>query len=990
LSGFLFRLGRLTARHRFVVLLAWIALAATVIITVSRVGARTNNDLTLPDTGSQEAFDVLAQRFPPQENGASPIVFSVDHGKLTDERNKRAIDRSFKAIERAPHVYSATNPVSKDGQTAGLLSDDQRIGFIPVLLDVGSGALTEEIANHVLAGAEPARRVGIQVAAGGPIGSELSTPDTEMSERIGIIAAMLILSLVFGSLVAMGMPILTAVIGLSMALALIGLLGHLMAIPTVGATLATMIGLGVGIDYSLFLVTRHKDQIGQGMEMRESIAQAVSTSGSAIVFAGGTVVIALASLAVAGIPLVSSLGYSSAVAVLTAVLGAVTLLPALLSIVGTRIHWLAVPKFLRPTPKPPGQGRWAGWARWIARRPLLAVALALLILIPLAIPLFSLELGQEDIGVTPKSTTERQAYDMMTAGFGVGYNGPLLIATELDPEAQPSASFLRRFHKAKKLGRELKREQRSLERRQAKLEKQQRELERERAQLERQGEELQQERDELEARSAELQQERSRLEAEQARIRNEAARLAAKARPLVAHLAVILVRERILEERIQQAIDPNALARLRRRLERLRAREAQVRKQLAPLERQAMNLVRQEEALLAEANQLAIQAQELESQAALLRAEGDELQEQAALLRREGDQLKREGDQLKREARRAKKQEREAKKLQRELTRELTKAGGDRRGTDPRIVSLQDGLAGAGDVDVVSPPQINKAGDAAVMNVIAHTSPSSEQTADLVVHLRSSVIPKATSDGGITAYVGGFTASYVDLATKIAEKLPLVILVVISLSFVLLLLAFRSLVIPFQAAVTNLLCVAAAFGVLTATFQWGWGVDLIGLDSPSGTVPIASYVPLMMFAVLFGLSMDYEVFLMSQIQQHHAEGKAPKEAIPSGLASSARVITAAALIMISVFGSFILNGDPTVKQFGVGLASAVALAAAMVILLAPAVLILFGRAVWWLPRFLDRILPHVSLEGEGLAKAGASPPPKKEQPTPAGAPPGGS
>jgi uncharacterized membrane protein YdfJ with MMPL/SSD domain len=230
--------------------------------------------------------------------------------------------------------------------------------------------------------------------------------------------------------------------------------------------------------------------------------------------------------------------------------------------------------------------------------------------------------------------------------------------------------------------------------------------------------------------------------------------------------------------------------------------------------------------------------------------------------------------------------------------------------------------------------------------------------------MRTSVIPAATSEGGITAYVGGVTAANVDLASKISSKLAELILVVLALSIVLLLIAFRSLLIPVQAAVTNLLCVGAAFGVLVAAFQWGWGLELVGLSTPYGTVPIASYVPLMMFAALFGLSMDYEVFLVSQIAQDHAAGEPPRQAVRSGVASSAKVIAAAAIIMISVFGSFILNGDPTIKQFGVGLSVAVLLASTMVLSLAPAMLTLFGRAVWWLPRWLSKLLPHVDIEGE--------------------------
>ena len=271
----------------------------------------------------------------------------------------------------------------------------------------------------------------MEVAVGGPIGSELSEPATESSELVGLVAAMIILAFTFGSLVAMGLPIVSAVVGLLVGLSAIGLLGHAVTVPTIAPTLATMIGLGVGIDYALFLVSRHRAQRRDGMAMDESIAAAVATSGTAIVFAGTTVVIALITLVVAGIPLVTSLGYSAAVAVVTAVLASITLLPAVLAVVGTRLESLRLPAFIRPKPKAPERGFWGWWARQVTAHPWLAVAAAAAILVPLIVPFLSLELGQEDIGATPKSTTERQAYDLMAAGFGVGYNGPLLVAAEV-------------------------------------------------------------------------------------------------------------------------------------------------------------------------------------------------------------------------------------------------------------------------------------------------------------------------------------------------------------------------------------------------------------------------------------------------------------------------------------------------------------------------------------------------------------------------------
>jgi uncharacterized membrane protein YdfJ with MMPL/SSD domain len=963
MARFLFRIGRFGAGHRLVVVAVWGAVVLASVGAVKVLGAKTNNELSLPGTDSQAAFDVLADRFPPQQNGTSPFVFATDVGTLTDRQAKDAIDTTYRRMQGAEHVYSVTNPLSKDGRAAGLLSDDATIAFMPVLLDIDSGFITVDLAEKVLDATEPARDAGIQVAVGGPIGSELSQPDTATSERIGNLSAMVILALVFGSLVAMGLPILTAAVGLAVATSLIGLLGHLISVPTVAPTLAIMIGLGVGIDYALFLVTKHKEQLDAGVEMRESIARAVSSSGSAIVFAGSTVVIALVSLGVAGIPLVSTLGLASAIAVLAAVVTSITLMPAILSLVGNGINRLRVPRFLQLKKRPEGHTRWDAWARGVARHPWLAIALAVAILAPLIVPLFSLRLGQEDIGVTPESTTERQAYDLLTRGFGVGYNGPLLIAMQLDPPAHPSAGYTRKYDEATALQAQLEKEQRRLERQQAALEQRQAELEAEQDRLERQGAALVRREARLVAQAAELEAEQTRLLEQEARLRSRAERLAQKARPIATHLAFILGRERFVRRLIDQTTDPDKLQRLRRRLARLEEKEARTRARLEPLVERGRALLADAERLRAEGETLERQADALRTQAASLEAEGAELRQQAAVLQREGAELQQQAAELQAEADDAKAQEQRALRLQDELTDILTKAGGDDRGTDHRVVQVQDALTSTDGVVGLFPPQINAAGDAVIISAIPERAPSSPATADLVTTLRTDVLPNATTGEGVVTNVGGSTASNVDLATKIGQRLPVVIATVVLLSFLLLMVAFHSLTVPLQASVTNLLSVAAALGVLTAVFQWGWGLSLIGLDVPQGTVPIASYVPLMMFAVLFGLSMDYEVFFVSRVEQQHAAGKPPREAVPAGLGASARVISAAALIMFCVFASFVINGDPTVKQFGVGLAVAVLLAGTMVVLLAPAMLVLFGGSVFRLPGFLDRVVPRIDVEG---------------------------
>ena len=324
------------ARRKWVVLGVWIVLLAVLITLSKSFGSNTSNNLSLPGTDSQAAADLLADRFPPQQNGSNPLVFHTSTGKVTDADAKQAIEASYQQVKKLPHVAIAVDPFSQRG--ASQISEDKQTAFIPVLLDVGGDELTQELAQSVLDAGSPARRAGMQVAVGGSVGTELSEPTTESSEVVGLIAAMIILAFTFGTLVAMGLPIISAVLGLLAGLSLIVVLGHLVTVPAIAPTLATMIGLGVGIDYALFLVSRHRTNRARGMELNESIAMAVATSGSAIVFAGTTVVIALLALLVAGIPLVTALGYSSAVAVVTAVLAAITLLPAVLSLVGPHIE----------------------------------------------------------------------------------------------------------------------------------------------------------------------------------------------------------------------------------------------------------------------------------------------------------------------------------------------------------------------------------------------------------------------------------------------------------------------------------------------------------------------------------------------------------------------------------------------------------------------------------------------------------------------------
>jgi putative drug exporter of the RND superfamily len=774
----LYHLGRFSSRHHILVIAAWIVAAIGLAIAGAAAGHRTSDDLTLPGTGSTKATDVLQERLPDQAYGSNPLVLQSHHGRLDKSSNKQAVDDAVKQVRATPHVVKAVNPLSDKGKA--LLSEDKKIAYMPVSLDVSPSDITKDEAQQVLDAGDPAREAGIDVSLGGYAGQQLSKPSTHQSEAIGLAAAVVILLFAFGTATAMALPIVTAVLGLVSSLSLISVLGLLTDVPTTAPTLATMIGLGVGIDYALFIVTRHKLQLRDGVEMQESIARATATAGGAVLFAGTTVVIALVSLAFAGIPLVTKLGCMAAVAVVISVLGATTLLPALLGALGPRINSLRV-KLGRTHPDDHRPHGWARWARGVAKRPWRSLVASTAVLLVLALPVLDLHLGQSDIGALPTSTTSRQAYDAIGQGFGKGTNGPLLVAAELGKPAKPDKKNVNK-----------------LDEQQKKLTEQQQQIE-------------------------------------------QAA---------------------VLEGATQQ------------------------------------------------------------------QAKADAKQ-----------QTQKQSDELAKKKKRA-----------------------ESPATDPRLTGFSDDLSKAPGVKSVSPPTLDKRGNAAVYTVISTSAPSSDETENLVNQLRSTTIPKATKGTDMTAHVGGQTAGYIDLAERISEKLPAMIAIVVGLSFIVLMLAFRSLVVPAKAAIMNLLSVGAAYGIVTAVFQEGWGASLIGLEH---SIPIVSFVPLLMFAILFGLSMDYEVFLLSQMKEHYDESKRPTRAVIEGLANTGRVITSAALIMVCVFTSFVLNGDPVVKEFGLGLAVAIAIDATLVrCLLVPAVMTLLGRASWWMPSWLGRCLPRISIEGE--------------------------
>ena len=427
MSAALYSIGRHCVRFKFVVLPVWLAILIVTVLLANHFGRNTSNDLTLPGTGSTNAQNLLDAHLPKQANGTNPVVMEAPNGKLTSSANSKIVKDTVASLKKAPHVTKAVSPLSSQG--SAYLSKDEKIGYIPVTIGLSQSDLTEEQAQTIIDHESPAVDANFQVANGGYLGNAVSKPDVESSELVGLIAAIIILIFMFGTLTAMSLPILTALVGVGTGLALIGLLGHGISVPTVGPTLGTMLGLGVGIDYALFIVSRHKGFMEQGFDTDEAAARSVATAGGAVVFAGGTVVIALVSLAVAQIPLVSALGYSAAVVVLIAILTAITLIPALLAIMGKHIDSLRVP-FLKPPPHDHRPHGWARWARFIGSHPIPAMLIAVAILLVLAIPVLNLQLGQQNNGQMPKSTTVRQAYDLIDKGFGPGTNGPLLIAVD--------------------------------------------------------------------------------------------------------------------------------------------------------------------------------------------------------------------------------------------------------------------------------------------------------------------------------------------------------------------------------------------------------------------------------------------------------------------------------------------------------------------------------------------------------------------------------
>ncbi|MCU1456225.1 MAG: Integral rane protein [Actinomycetia bacterium] len=724
------RLGRVCARHRFLVLAAWVVVAVGLGVFQNSVGSATRDVFSMPGTDSQAASQILAQRFPAQNDPGATVVFHALKGTIDTPANAAGIQAAVAAMQKLPKVTSVSNPYGP--LAPALVSKSGTIARAQVTYGTALTSLPDRTWTELLAANAPAVRAGVQVEFGGPVTDRFNQKNggglSQYADEIGLLCAMVILLFAFGSVLAMGLPITIALIGLGCSTAAIYLLSNVATVSGISPHLATMIGLGVGIDYSLFIITRYRQRVAQGASTQDAIVYTMGTAGNAVLFAGITVCMATCGLALMNIPYIAGLGYASALYVAVMIAAALTLLPALLAILGPRIERLSVRRHRAPKAVAVADDKPHGWARWaheVAKRPWRCLLGSLAVLLLLSAPVLSMQLGFQDDGDAPTYLTQRHAYDLIAQGFGPGANAPLLVTV-----AFPAGN----------------------------------------------------------------------------------------------------------------ATDP------------------------AP------------------------------------------------------------------------------------VTEALGKLSA--------AISATPGVA------EVAPPDPSPKDTAAVLIVVPTTGPSAPQTATLVRTLRTIVIPRAVAGSAIaagTVHVGGATATMVDLTNRISARLPYFIFAVVLGAFFLLMVVFRSVLVPLKAAAMNLLSIGAAYGVIVAVFQWGWGKSLIGLDE---TGPIVAFVPMLMFAILFGLSMDYEVFLLSRIREEWLRTGDSRASVADGLAATARVITCAALIMISVFLSFVTNANPIVKMMGVGLAAAVFVDASLVrLVLVPATMELLGPANWWLPRWLDRLLPHIDVEG---------------------------
>jgi RND superfamily putative drug exporter len=741
MSQALYRLGSFAARRPWTVIGTWLVVSVLVIGASGALGRQLEDTFGAPGVDSQDATELLTAAGSDQAGLTAQVVLTPldDRATFFDSAAARAaLTEVQEMIADLPTVLGATDAagaLAKGPEAAaasGAVSPDGRVALIRVQYPP-----IEELDPGVL---EDLKELGVAAREGSPLRIEMGGDlffafedgGAGPGEILGLAAAVVILLLAFGSLIAMVLPIGMAIFGLALGISSMSLITYLIDIPSWAPVIGSMVGLGVGIDYALFLVVRHREYLARGMTVAESAGRAVATAGRAVVFAGGTVVIAILGLAVAGIPFMTAGGIAISVIVLIMMTASVTLLPAFFGIAG---HWINRLGIRRSTARD-GAALGSGWRRWVVHvsgHAWVYLVGVTVLLLALTAPVLALRVGNPDDGALPGSRTERRAYDLVAEGFGPGVNGPLVIAVDISE--------------------------------------------------------------------------------------------------------------------------------------------------------------------------------------------------------------------------------------------------------DSRVVGpLRDAVLADEGIAAVAPAAVNTEAGVATLVAYPTTGPQDDATFDTVKRLRADVFPRALDQSPARAHVGGQTASFADVGGRVGDRLPLFVAAVILLSFLLLTLVFRSVLVPLKAALLNLLSIGASYGVMVMVFQWGWGAGIIGLES---TVPIVSFIPMFMFAILFGLSMDYEVFLLSRVREEYVRTGDNDTSVTHGIARTARVITSAALIMTSVFLGFVLGDDPRIKMFGLGLATAIFIDATLVrMVLVPAAMKLMGDANWWIPRWLDRLLPAIDAEGQPMPELEADPAPSAD-PAPA-------
>jgi putative drug exporter of the RND superfamily len=725
MSQSLYRLGRLSARRPWLVIGSWLVLTLVVVGASSTFGQRLKDSLQVPGLDSQQASELMAAAGAGDDGLTAQVVvtpLAADATFFDSAEARSALAQLQAGAAALPHVLRTTDPagaLAAGPQVAvqrGVVSADGRVALIRLQYPLVDELSPEDLSNLKAFGADAAAGSPLRIEMGGDLYFAFEQAQPGLGELIGLLVAALILFIAFGSVIATALPLGTAVLGLAIGVSSMSLIANVIDIPSWAPVLGAMVGLGVGIDYALFIVTRHRDYLARGVPVEESVGSALATAGKPVVVAGGIVVVAILGLAVAGVPFMTAGGIAISVVVLVMVGVSVTLLPAFLGLAGHRIN-RRTHRPGRGSVEPPVSLGWSRWIRHVTRNPWPYAVGVTVLLLALAAPVLALRAGIPDDGALPAGRTERQAYDLLAQGFGPGSNGPVVVAVDM-------------------------------------------------------------------------------------------------------------------------AGDPTVI--------------------------------------------------------------------------------------------------------------------------DPLVeaLSADPGIAAVG------APEVYADAGVAVVMAIPTTGPQDAATHETVERLRADVLPSVLAGSPAQAHVGGQTANFADVGARVNERLPVLIAAVLAMSFVLLMLVFRSVLVPLKAVALNLLSIGAAYGVMVMVFQWGWAGGLIGLES---TVPIVSFIPIFMFAILFGLSMDYEVFLLSRVREEYVARRDNQTSIVNGIASTGRVITSAALIMISVFLAFVLGEDAATKMFGLGLATAIFVDATLVrMVLVPATMTLLGDANWWIPRTLDRRLPSLRHDGEDL------------------------